>query len=149
MRLSRVTPTLLFTLSQGVLFSALVLAGLTFAQAQTIAIVNRTTGVSDTTLRNVMNVPPRTALGPRCVLASRAVRIEECQGRFPPEIGGASGQDLAASWPFMESALWSIETPLTFTKARLASTETPSALTKAPLASGKGPSVPCIPAARA
>jgi hypothetical protein len=37
------------------LFSALVLAGITFAQAQTIAIVNRTTSVSDTTLKNVMN----------------------------------------------------------------------------------------------
>ncbi len=34
--------------------SALLLAGVTFAQAQTIAIVNRTKGVSDATLQNVM-----------------------------------------------------------------------------------------------
>lgn len=36
------------------LFAALVLAGATLAQAQTIAIVNRTTGVSDATLKSVM-----------------------------------------------------------------------------------------------
>ncbi|HJW34787.1 MAG TPA: hypothetical protein VJ505_15675 [Holophagaceae bacterium] len=35
--------------------SALLLAGAVFAQAQTIAIVNRTTSVSDATLKSVMN----------------------------------------------------------------------------------------------
>lgn len=37
------------------LMTALALAGATLAQAQTIAIVNRTTNVSDATLKSVMN----------------------------------------------------------------------------------------------